>query len=172
MNDVPSGGALASAISSLRMACSAMEPSRAADVFRPGESDPALLAHLRQPVGEEIAVALLRGRQIRFDERANLVAKRLFLRSKIRNPLQASQRGDAFVVVVGIAEHRPRPFRSFQKQLNVVFGGEADGAVQLHAVDADARERIAGVRLRQRRRAGEFDRRVVHGPRGVVRTAT
>src|SRR5262249_25472707 len=82
--------------------------------------------------------------------------------------LQPAERCDALVVIIGIAVHRPRPLRAFQIQLSIVLRRETDGAMQLHAVDADLRKRIRGIPLRQRRRSGELGRRFVDSPRGVV----
>ena len=114
----------------------------AAVFFRPRETHPALRADLFEPAWEKVAAALLGGgrfsrRNARTSSRNACSSRRVF--EIHHKPPNAATRSRCHVRV---AIHRPRPLRALEVELHVVFGGEADRAVQADAVDPDARECI------------------------------
>src|SRR5215475_10326864 len=169
MKHAPSGGALRLAISSLRTTCSMIPPP----------PPPTSFGH-EKPTQRFARTFLFHSttnlRSLRFAPSGRFSSRKARTSSRnasscalsLKSISESSEPRDALVVEVGIAERRPRPLRALQVELDVVLGGVAHCAVELHAVDADPRERVGGVRLRERRRARELARALVRGPRGVV----
>ena len=85
----------------------------------------------------------LASRQVLVEERADLVAEGLFFFGELKIHLETSQARDALVVIVRVAEHGPHPLRALQVELDVVFPGVSDAAVELNAHRCRLREGVA-----------------------------
>ena len=168
MEDVPSGGAPASAISSLSIACSVRLPEP--PPYSSGQEKPTQRLSRTFFSHSPMKPRPRSARGGKFSARNSRISVRNACSSGVKSKsITSLPGGGALVVVVGIAERRAHPLGALEIELGVVFRGEADGAVQADAVDADSRECIGRVRLGERRRPRQFVRGIVDRPRRVVR---
>src|SRR5271157_415033 len=170
MKQVPRGGALRFAISSLRITCCISVPPPPPTSFGHEKPTQPLTRTLRFQSARN-AGSLVFVPAGRLSSRKARTSSRKASSSRVRLKsigLETSELRDTLIVPVGVAKDRSRPLRALQVELRVVFPRVPDASVQADGIEARPGESLARIRfghgdlpLRLRRRIVEHPSRVV-----------